>query len=53
MAVGMGPTRSNHRNNKYKALSRKLKEKYQFGYKDADRRETPKLKHTLLMGGKN
>jgi hypothetical protein len=52
VAAGMGPTCSNHWNNKYKVLSIKLKEKYQFGYKDADRRAMPKLRHTLNGGKK-
>jgi hypothetical protein len=37
----------------HKALSRNLKEKYQFGYKDVDRRATPKLKHTHITEEKN
>jgi len=37
----------------HKVLSRKLKEKYQFEYKDVDRRATPKLKHIHITEGKN
>jgi hypothetical protein len=36
----------------HKVLSRKLKEKYQFEYKDVDRRATPKLKHIHITEGK-
>jgi len=36
----------------HKVLSRNLKEKYQFRYKDLDGRATLKLKHTHITAGK-